>query len=51
VNSWYSMYYKFRPKVQLGPAGARRYRYLPTFILRGLTRLNLEFTPAAEQPR
>jgi cytochrome P450 len=28
-----------------GPADARRYRYLPTFILRGLTRLNLEFTP------
>jgi cytochrome P450 len=29
-----------------GPAGARRYRYVPTFILRGLTRLHLEFTPA-----
>jgi cytochrome P450 len=29
-----------------GPAGARQYRYLPTFILRGLTRLQLEFTPA-----
>ena len=29
-----------------GPADARRYRYLPTFILRGLTRLHLEFTPA-----
>ena len=28
-----------------GPADARRFRYLPTFILRGLTRLNLEFTP------
>jgi cytochrome P450 len=26
-----------------GPAGARRYSYLPTFILRGLTHLNLEF--------
>jgi cytochrome P450 len=26
-----------------GPAGARRYAYLPTFILRGLTHLNLEF--------
>src|SRR6266566_4228939 len=34
-----------------GPADARRYRYLPTFILRGLTRLHLEFTPAGEQPR
>jgi cytochrome P450 family 150 subfamily A5 len=29
-----------------GPANARRYRYVPTFILRGLTRLHLEFTPA-----
>jgi len=26
-----------------GPANARRYSYLPTFILRGLTHLNLEF--------
>jgi cytochrome P450 len=34
-----------------GPVGDRRYRYLPTFILRGLTKLNLEFTLAAEQPR
>ena len=29
-----------------GPAGARRYRYVPTFILRGLTSLHVEFTPA-----
>jgi cytochrome P450 len=29
-----------------GPAGDRRFRYVPTFILRGLTRLYLEFTPA-----
>jgi cytochrome P450 len=29
-----------------GPAGARRYDYLPTYILRGLTRLHLQFTPA-----
>jgi cytochrome P450 len=29
-----------------GPKGARRYSYLPTFILRGLTHLNLEFDPA-----
>lgn len=29
-----------------GPAGARRYDYVPTFILRGLTRLHLEFTPS-----
>jgi len=27
-----------------GPADARRYRYLPTFILRGLTRLYIEFS-------
>lgn len=26
-----------------GPADARRYRYLPAYILRGLTRLHLEF--------
>jgi cytochrome P450 len=29
-----------------GPPGARRFHYVPTFILRGLTRLHLEFTPA-----
>jgi cytochrome P450 len=29
-----------------GPVGARRFSYVPTFILRGLTRLHLEFTPA-----
>ncbi len=29
-----------------GPADARRYEYLPTFFLRGLASLNLEFTPA-----
>jgi cytochrome P450 len=28
-----------------GPAGDRRYQYVPTYILRGLTRLHLEFTP------
>jgi cytochrome P450 family 150 subfamily A5 len=27
-----------------GPAGARRFDYLPTFMLRGLTHLNLEFS-------
>jgi cytochrome P450 len=26
-----------------GPAGARRYQYIPTYILRGLTELHLEF--------
>ncbi len=34
-----------------GPADARRYQYLPTFILRGLTSLNLEFTPAEQETR
>jgi len=34
-----------------GPAGARRYHYVPTFILRGLTRLYLEFTPAEDGSR
>jgi cytochrome P450 len=29
-----------------GPAGARRYKYMPTYILRGLTRLHLQLTPA-----
>ncbi len=29
-----------------GPAGARRFRYEPTWILRGLTNLHLEFEPA-----
>ncbi len=29
-----------------GPADARKYRYLPTFILRGLTRLNIRYIPA-----
>ncbi len=28
-----------------GPPGARRFRYEPTWILRGLTRVHLEFTP------
>ena len=34
-----------------GPAGARSYQYVPTFILRGLTRLHLEFTLAGDQVR
>jgi hypothetical protein len=28
-----------------GPTQARRYEYAPTYILRGLQRLHLEFTP------
>lgn len=31
-----------------GPVGARRYSYVPTFILRGLTALHLEYTLAEE---
>ena len=30
-----------------GPADARRYRYAPTYILRGLAELHIEFTPVA----
>jgi cytochrome P450 family 150 subfamily A5 len=30
-----------------GPPGARKYQYEPTYILRGLSRLYLEFTAAA----
>jgi cytochrome P450 len=30
-----------------GPSDARRYKYVPTFVLRGLTKLHLEFTPTA----
>jgi len=29
-----------------GPPGARRYDYVPTFMLRGLKRLHLDFSPA-----
>ena len=32
-----------------GPADARRYRYMPTYILRGLMELNLEFTPVGTE--
>lgn len=31
-----------------GPAGDRRFEYLPTYILRGLMELHLEFTPSRE---
>jgi cytochrome P450 family 150 subfamily A5 len=34
-----------------GSAGDRRYRYVPTFILRGLTRLYLEFIPTPDASR
>ncbi|PRC48105.1 cytochrome P450, partial [Mycobacterium sp. ITM-2017-0098] len=30
-----------------GPAGARTFAYDPTFLLRGLTQLHIEFTSAA----
>jgi hypothetical protein len=29
-----------------GPPANRRYAYAPTFLLRGLTAMHLEFTPA-----
>jgi cytochrome P450 len=32
-----------------GPAGARRYSYVPTYILRGLTEINVEFTFAGNE--
>jgi len=31
-----------------GPANDRRYKYIPTYILRGLTELHLQFTPAKD---
>jgi cytochrome P450 family 150 subfamily A5 len=31
-----------------GPAGNRRFQYVPTYILRGLTELHLEFTPVGD---
>jgi cytochrome P450 len=31
-----------------GPANDRRYKYIPTYILRGLTELHLEFTPVGD---
>ncbi|EME23472.1 cytochrome P450 [Rhodococcus triatomae] len=33
-------------EIEHGPVGARRYAYEPTFLLRGLTELHIEFTPA-----
>lgn len=33
-----------------GPAGDRRFHYEPTWILRGLTKLYLEFTPVDDPP-
>ncbi len=33
-----------------GPAGARRWEYLPTWLFRGLSELHLEFTPIADAP-
>src|SRR5262249_61902514 len=31
-----------------GPANDRRYKYIPTYILRGLTELYMEFTPVGD---
>ena len=33
------------PRSEHGPVGARRYDYVPTYILRGVSRLYLEFEP------
>jgi cytochrome P450 len=33
-----------------GSAGARRFSYVPTFILRGLTALHIEFDPVEAKP-
>jgi cytochrome P450 len=33
-----------------GPAGDRRWEYLPTWLFRGLTELHLEFTPVTPPP-
>jgi cytochrome P450 family 150 subfamily A5 len=33
-----------------GPPGARRYSYAPTYILRGLNKLRIEFTPVSDAP-
>ena len=34
-----------------GPPGDRRFDYEPTWVLRGLTELHLEFTPVGGEPR
>jgi cytochrome P450 family 150 subfamily A5 len=34
------------PQSAHGPAGARRDEYVPTYVVRGLTNLHLEFSPA-----
>jgi cytochrome P450 len=32
-----------------GPPGDRRYQYMPTYILRGLTQLHLDISPVGRQ--
>ena len=34
-------------KAKHGPVGDRQYRYTQTFLLRGLSELHIEFTPAS----
>jgi len=34
--------------IKRGPANDRRYRYVSTFLLRGLTELHVEFAPGAQ---
>ncbi|MGB8387730.1 cytochrome P450 [Mycobacterium sp.] len=38
-------------EIEHGPANDRRYTYIPTYILRGLTELHLEFSPVADATR
>jgi cytochrome P450 len=46
LNRWFDRTSDIRISEKVhGPAGSRRYSYLPTFILRGLTHLGLEFDP------
>jgi len=33
-----------------GPAGQRRYAYEPTYLLRGLKQLHIQFMPASKVP-
>ncbi len=48
LNRWFDRTRDIRISEKVhGPTGARRYSYLPTFILRGLTHINLEFDPVS----
>lgn len=48
LNRWFDKTSDIRVSEKVhGPPGARRYTYLPTFILRGVTHLNIEFDALA----